>query len=437
MQKTRILLYTKKHILSIKLYEILKRDYDVKLFNMDDIKKNRVNQYTAAFYGVDHIVFTSEFIWELFCYVEKSITTKFLSMLFSIASTEKVKITYIEQYTLFEKEYMEMSNEDSFQFLRLKNYIKSAVETVETNLVIIVPSVYGISSEKDIVDMIKEEKFDIQTISSLNGPVLADKVAIYVSKSFGSNGIDVYPADNMKFIDWMRLNYTEEFEARSEEAIIRKHQEHCVFDLVYKREANSHYRNQSIAEERIKIGKKLAEVIPQTIKKRLDFVTPVPRTGLYYAMGLSEGLNIPYRQVIVKGTYSERSFSMTDIDDRKKFLWKKISLIPELIKGKRIAVVDEAIFTGTTLKVVCDMLWNCEADEIYLCIPTPPCRYHCNYLVHPPRKMLLEYMSIDYLKEYFNVTGLYFQNEQFFTDYNTRLDNDVCLECFYGENSYE
>lgn len=436
MLNISILLLSKKHILSDKLYEVLKRNYNVIVLDKEDIVKDRVNRYTSFFYGMDHVVFSTEAIWELFCDTDKTVTANFFSKLFSISNTEKIKITYINQDVLYDRVYLSLLDVEKKDFTRLSNYVLSGVEASDLNQIIHVSSVYGKSLEEDVINLLKSREIDAYDLRNLEGPVLADKVALFVSDNICRSGMTEYPEKRLLFPEWLMKNYKGR-EACSEDAIIRERQEHCVFDLVYKEEPNSCYGGvKSVAELRIELGRMLSEHIPLLIRNKIDFITPVPRTGLYYAMGLAESLNVPYRQALIKGTYSERSFSMADTDDRKKFLWKKIFPIPELVRGKSIAVVDEAIFTGTTLKIVCEMLWKCEAKEIFLCIPTPPCQYHCDYLVHPPRKMLLEYMNISYLREYFNVTDVFFQDKDSFTDFNLGMDNKVCLECFYGEKVY-
>ena len=98
-----------------------------------------------------------------------------------------------------------------------------------------------------------------------------------------------------------------------------------------------------------------------------------------------------------------------------------------------MAVVDEAIFTGTTLKVVCEMLRECGVNRIYLCIPTPKCRYHCDYLVWPKRDMLLEYMNEEMLLDYFDADAVFFQEDQRFLD-EIKVFGDICTDCFFGRN---
>lgn len=206
----------------------------------------------------------------------------------------------------------------------------------------------------------------------------------------------------------------------------------CAFQFVYEKSPEEYYLNNSVAESRIELGMALAKEITDEVKDKIDFVCPVPNTGTYYAMGLAEKLCKPYIQGITKLSKTERSFHIESTDERKKFLWSKIYIIPELVKNKNIAVVDEAIFTGATLKVVCEMLKDAGAADIYLCIPTPKCRYHCEYGVQPERQMLLEYISEGMLNEYFGVAQCFWQSDMVFKEFSLKFSNRICMECFYG-----
>ncbi len=245
--------------------------------------------------------------------------------------------------------------------------------------------------------------------------VLTDTVALAVSEKLDEDG---------------------DFSIREQEGLnaedVLLHQKHCVFQMVYKLEITQRFRGHSVAELRYKLGKELAAVIPSHVKEQIDCVCPVPRTGLYYGMGLAYALDKPYLQGLVKANANERSFQIENADKRKKLLWNCLSPIPEILRGKRVALVDEAIFTGATLKVVCEMLLECGVKALYLCIPTPKCRYHCEYLVHPPRSMLLEYLKSDMLEDYFNCDGVYFQSDEKFHTILEELDPAMCADCFWG-----
>ncbi len=276
----------------------------------------------------------------------------------------------------------------------------------------IVKAVFG---EGDYFDE-KGIEFDVAD-TNLGTATLSDEVALFVLSN-----IDKGPG---KF----QIPYTTSIE----KAVgIKNHQKCCSFKLIYQLNPDEYFYGKLVCGERIKLGEELSSSIPQNIVNEIDFVTPVPNTGTYYAMGLAKGISKPYIQGIMKTLTTERSFQLADIDMRKKFLWSKIKPITELVEGKTIAVVDEAIFTGSTLKVVCEMLHESNVKRIYLCIPTPRCRYHCNYLVHPDRAMLLEYLNEPMLTDYFDVDGIYFQEDSKFEKILDAIGYNLCRECFLG-----
>ena len=434
MNKNKILLSSTRHILDSKLYEILKRNNYVEVLDTNIIKNNREYLYKSVLIDKNYWIFSTESVWEYYLMFGLEQIKMFFEKMLAVSLVENIKVIYIFMDAVLEKEYLiRRIEEDTDKFDTYNKFLQGCVARSDKNVVLSIPAVYGNAKEPDIIDLIAAKEVNITNLN-IKQPLLADKVAVYINENLENTLKDMRCITVEKnFRQWFLENFDKDYRPTSEETVIRYRQRHCVFDFVYKLEPYDTYRDCNVAQKRIELGKKLASSIPVDIVNRVDFVTPVPRTGLYYAMGLSESLKIPYIQALIKGTYNERSFSMLNTDDRKKFLWDKIRPIPTLLKGKRIIVVDEAVFTGITLKIICEMLRKCEVEEIYLGIPTPPCIYHCNYLVHPQRKMLLEYMSVDYLKKYFDVTNIFFQKESCFREFNYNMDEHVCLECFVGE----
>ncbi len=158
-------------------------------------------------------------------------------------------------------------------------------------------------------------------------------------------------------------------------------------------------------------------------------MVPVPTSGLYYAMGLAEKIKVPYMQSLIKPDSKTRSFQIADLALREKVIQDKIFAIPELLKGKTVAIVDEAIFTGITLRVVCDMVRACDAKKIYICIPTPVCKNICKQYVQPERSPLNQRYNNISFKEYFKVEGVFFQRYELFLNSISEIEN-ICCECF-------
>ena len=98
------------------------------------------------------------------------------------------------------------------------------------------------------------------------------------------------------------------------------------------------------------------------------------------------------------------------------------------MEGKNICLVDEAIFTGSTLSVVCS-LRKIRVKKIYIAIPSPECVSQCKFNMTPKRSLLLEYMRSEDLHKYFDVNGVFFKNGN---DYIVELNKlaSLCTKCF-------
>lgn len=206
----------------------------------------------------------------------------------------------------------------------------------------------------------------------------------------------------------------------------------CALDLVYSLLPYEYFDKKLVADTRIKLGKDLANKIPTNIINKIDFITPCPNTGNYYAMGLAQQIKKDYLQVVIKNN-EKRLFNIENIDLRKFALSSNLIFLKELIKKKKILLVDEAIFSGMTLKIVTDRLRFYGAEDVYIAIPTPPCVITCPFGKHKGRIALLEKISPDMLNVYFDSDGIYYQDfENFKKNIAISRNKDFCMNCFKG-----
>lgn len=210
---------------------------------------------------------------------------------------------------------------------------------------------------------------------------------------------------------------------------ILKKQMSCIFKLIYKSKPDEHLYGVNVGEFRYNIGRILGNVILPEYIQQTDCVVPVPNSGLYYAMGLSKAIGKPYVQGLVKSD-SKRSFNIGNLEDREKVLEAKIIPIRELLAGKTILLVDEAIFTGTTLRVVCDMLKACGTKAIHICIPTPICYSRCQQYMQPDRAVLTEQVQPTQLAEFFRVESVSNLPFSLFLREINQIQKFMCSDCF-------
>lgn len=227
---------------------------------------------------------------------------------------------------------------------------------------------------------------------------------------------------------WMLpvLNGVDEVKSKIIRAL---HQNNCVFEVIYRYTPESLVNEGSVAALRIQLGRLLARALSPAARDAIDCVVPVPSTGKYYAQGLSMELGKPYVEAIVRNESEGRSFDITNTFERRKLIKRKLRIIPSLVDGKNICIVDEAIFTGTTLKILCQQLRESPAGRIYIAIPTSECVEQCEFEMQPRRNLLAEYTRREDLASYYDVTEVAMQDPEIFSTHIKDIGK-FCQKCF-------
>lgn len=209
-------------------------------------------------------------------------------------------------------------------------------------------------------------------------------------------------------------------------------QSFCSLDIVYRNNPamTPHFSDVITASTRLRLGRQLAKAIPNDIKDIIDFISPVPETGKYYAQGLAAALNVPYIESLTKVKDIGRSFDIQNSNARRDFIQNKIALIPELLDGKNVGFVDEAIFTGSTLRIVSEILATTNVNSVFFLIPTPECTQRCPFNMQPDRNVLSEYIRPEALSSYFDVDAVFFQDQSLFDSVIYNDHGSLCTLCF-------
>lgn len=151
----------------------------------------------------------------------------------------------------------------------------------------------------------------------------------------------------------------------------------CTFLWVYYGYPSSSYEGVNVEQMRYTCGEKMADrddACPDTI-------AGIPDSGIAHAVGYANRSGIPFSRPFVKYTPTwPRSFMPTV--QNKRDLIAKMKLIPihQLIKGKRLLLIDDSIVRGTQLRETTEFLYQSGAKEVHIRPACPPLVYGCKYL---------------------------------------------------------
>ena len=149
----------------------------------------------------------------------------------------------------------------------------------------------------------------------------------------------------------------------------------CICEYIYFARTDSTIDGENVYHSRIIAGKALAESYPV----EADLVVGVPDSGLVAAKGYSEQSGIPYGMAFHKNSYVGRTFIKPKQSDRESSVKIKLNVIPEVVKGKRIVMVDDSIVRGTTCANIIKMLKKAGATEVHVRISSPPFLHPCYF----------------------------------------------------------
>ena len=149
----------------------------------------------------------------------------------------------------------------------------------------------------------------------------------------------------------------------------------CVFEYVYLARPDTAISGRSVHAARVEIGKRLALEHPV----EADLVIPVPESGTPAAIGYAQGSGIPYGQGLVKNQYVGRTFIQPSQTIRQLGIRLKLNPLRDVIRGKRLIVVDDSIVRGNTQRALVRMLREAGALEVHVRIASPPVKWPCFY----------------------------------------------------------
>jgi amidophosphoribosyltransferase len=180
----------------------------------------------------------------------------------------------------------------------------------------------------------------------------------------------------------------------------------CIFEHVYFSRPDSIVDGSSVYSVRKRIGAELAIENPVDV----DYVVPVPDSGVPAAIGYAQQSGIPFELGIIRSHYVGRTFIQPGDQVRHLGVKLKHNANSALIAGKRLVLIDDSIVRGTTSLKIVQMLRDAGAREVHMRIASPPTRHSCFYGVDTPEraKLLAAQMNVAEMADYINADSLAF-----------------------------
>ncbi|MFC1764038.1 amidophosphoribosyltransferase [Planctomycetota bacterium] len=206
---------------------------------------------------------------------------------------------------------------------------------------------------------------------------------------------------------------------------------HCIFEHVYFSKQNSRIFAENVHEFRKKLGKRLA----QEYAVDGDVVIPVPDSGTSAAIGYANESGIAFDMGLVRSHYVGRTFIAPDQKLRELAVNLKLAVVPEVVCGKRVIVVDDSIVRGTTTRGKIRQIRQAGAQEIHMRISCPPIRYPCYYGVDFPTKeeLLANNRDLDAIRDFLEVDTVGYLSLEGMLDCATLPDDHFCTACWSGK----
>ena len=183
------------------------------------------------------------------------------------------------------------------------------------------------------------------------------------------------------------------------------------------------------------MGRRLAEEHPVDA----DLVIAVPTTGHSAAQGYSQVSGIPYGDGIYKNAYVGRTFIQPSQSLRDRGVKLKLNPLPDSIRGKRLAVIDDSIVRGTTTKQVVSMLRDAGATEVHMLVTCPPMQWPCFYGIDMPtrQELIAADLTVEQVRAYVGADSLGYLSLEGMVEAAGGEKDSFCRACFDGEYPIE
>ena len=205
---------------------------------------------------------------------------------------------------------------------------------------------------------------------------------------------------------------------------------HCIFEHIYFARPDSIIFGENVHQVRMRLGKILAEetMVPA------DVVVAIPDSGYSAALGYCQSSGLPLDRGLIRNHYVGRTFLHPVQRQRVRAVSMKHNVVPAVVRGKRVVLIDDSLIRGTTIKGIVKGLRDAGAKEIHLRISCPPNRYPCFYGIDFPtqNELIAANCTVEEIRERVGVDTLGYISVPGMLSAVSLPPENYCTACFTG-----
>lgn len=218
-------------------------------------------------------------------------------------------------------------------------------------------------------------------------------------------------------------------------AFEKKRLSHCIFEYIYFARPDSYVFGRCVYKVRTEFGRVLAREQPV----EADIVVPVPDSGVPAAIGFAQESGIPFEMGLIRNHYVGRTFIEPAQSIRHFGVKVKLNPVMDMIKGKRVVLIDDSIVRGTTSRKIVKMVKQAGAKEVHLRISSPPTTHSCYYGIDTPTReeLIASSHSVSQIARFVTAKTLGYLSYEGMLSVLGADSVNFCHACFSGEYPVE
>ncbi|MCY7368499.1 MAG: amidophosphoribosyltransferase [Chamaesiphon sp.] len=259
---------------------------------------------------------------------------------------------------------------------------------------------------------------------------MPDHIGHYVVAS-ETCALDIIGADYERDVNPGELLWIDDEGVKSINWALKVQPKLCIFEMIYFARPDSWVHNESLYSYRKRLGKQLAAESCHDA----DIVIGVPDSGIPAAIGFSEASGIPYAEGLIKNRYVGRTFIQPTQEMREAGIRMKLNPLRDVLKGKRVIVIDDSIVRGTTSRKLVKALRDAGASEIHMRISSPPVTHPCFYGIDTDTQdqLIAATKSVAQIATQIGVDTLAYLSWEGMLSATEKDPQNFCSACFTGD----